>query len=124
MELGCGLGVPSLVAAARGAEVTATDWADDAIELLVRNAGRNGLRLRAELRDWREPWDERFDLALAADLLYEHRNVEPLVELLPRLAPETLLGLAARPYEQEVLDRLSSEPVAQRVVRLRPRTAA
>ena len=38
VELGCGLGVPSLVAAARGAEVTAIDWAEDAIELLRENA--------------------------------------------------------------------------------------
>ena len=53
VELGCGLGVPSLVAAARGAEVTATDWAADAIELLRENAARNGLTLHAEVRDWR-----------------------------------------------------------------------
>ena len=30
VELGCGLGVPSLVAAARGAEVTAVDWSPEA----------------------------------------------------------------------------------------------
>src|SRR6476660_7384040 len=66
VELGCGLGVPSLVAAARGAEVTATDWAEEAVELLRENAARNGLSLQAEVRDWREPWLERFDLALAA----------------------------------------------------------
>ena len=36
VELGCGLGVPSLVAAARGARVTAVDWAADAIDLLRR----------------------------------------------------------------------------------------
>ena len=51
VELGCGLAVPSLVAAARGAEVTATDWAEDAIELLLANAARNGLTVRAERRD-------------------------------------------------------------------------
>ena len=34
VELGCGLGVPSLVAAHRGADVVATDWAADAIDLL------------------------------------------------------------------------------------------
>jgi predicted nicotinamide N-methyase len=124
VELGCGLGVPSLVAAARGAEVTATDWAGEAIELLACNAGRNGLAVRAEVRDWREPWSESFDLALAADVLYEHRNVEPLARLLPRLAPETLLGLAGRPHEHGLLDRLPGEPVAERVVRLRPSTAA
>src|SRR6266576_5534002 len=43
VELGCGLGVTSLVAAAKGAHVTATDWAEDAIALLRENAARNGL---------------------------------------------------------------------------------
>ncbi|MGZ4292036.1 MAG: class I SAM-dependent methyltransferase [Gaiellaceae bacterium] len=101
VELGCGLGVASLVAAAKGAEVTATDWAPDAIELLLQNAARNGLVLRAQVRDWREPWPERFDLALAADVLYERRNVEPVLARLLQLAPEALVGLAGRPYEQE-----------------------
>ena len=124
VELGCGLGVPSLVAAARGAAVVATDWAADAVALLAENAERNGLRLRVEVRDWREPWDERFDLAVAADVLYEHRNVEPLARLLPLLAPETLLGLAGRPYEADLLQRLPAEPVADRVVRLRARASS
>jgi predicted nicotinamide N-methyase len=118
-ELGCGLGVPSLVAAARGAEVTAIDWAPAAIELLRENAARNGIALRPEVRDWREPWDERFDLVLAADVLYERRNVEPLLACLCELAPTALVGLAGRPYEQEFL-RLAGpvEEVAARVVRL------
>jgi predicted nicotinamide N-methyase len=119
VELGCGLGVTSLVAAAKGGRVTATDWAPEAIELLRVNAERNGLELRAEVRDWREPWDERFDLALAADVLYERRNVAPLLERLRALAPTALVGLAGRPYEAEFL-RLASpvEEVAARVVRL------
>jgi predicted nicotinamide N-methyase len=121
VEVGCGLGVPSLVAAARGAQVTATDWAEDAIELLQRNAARNGLDLRAEARDWRDVWQERFDLALAADVLYERRNVEPLAERLHELAPVAYVGLAGRPYEQDFLRRVASaEEVAPRVVRVRP----
>ena len=120
VELGCGLGVTSLVAAAKGADVTATDWAHDAIELLRENATRNGLRLRAEVRDWREPWDETFDLVLAADVLYEHRNVEPLLDRVRELAPEALVGLAGRPYEAEFLRRAGShEEIAPHVVRLR-----
>ena len=119
VELGCGLGVPSLVAAEKGAEVTATDWAEDAIELLRENAARNRIELRAEVRDWREPWDERFDLALAADVLYERRNVEPLLGRLRALAPAAYVGLAGRPYEQEFL-RLAGTvaEVAPRVVRI------
>jgi predicted nicotinamide N-methyase len=119
VELGCGLGVPSLVAAARGAEVTAVDWAEDAIELLRENAARNGLPLRAERRDWREPWDARFDLALAADVLYEQRNVEPVLARLRELAPVALVGLAGRPYEDGFLRDLEVDRVGDRVVRIR-----
>jgi predicted nicotinamide N-methyase len=119
VELGCGLGVTALVAAAKGAEVTATDWAPEAIELLRQNCGRNGIELRTEVRDWRAPWDERFDLVLAADVLYEQRNVEPLLERLRSLAPAALVGLAGRPYEQEFLRRAGTAvEIAPRVVRL------
>ena len=119
VELGCGLGVTSLAAAARGAHVKATDWSADAIELLRRNAERNGLVLDAEVRDWRKPWAEHFDLALAADVLYERRNVEPVLARLRDLAPVALVALTGRPYEAEFL-RLAGrvEEVAPRVVRL------
>ena len=121
VELGCGLGVPSLVAAARGAEVTATDWADDAIALLAENAARNGLTVTAEVRDWGDPWEARFDLVLAADVLYERRNVEPLVAQLEALAPTALVGLAGRPYERAFLEQAGTvEEVAERVVRITP----
>jgi predicted nicotinamide N-methyase len=123
VELGAGLGLPSLVAAARGAEVTALDWADDAVRLLRENAARNALVLAAETADWREPLRRTFDLALAADVLYEQRNVEPVLERLREAAPEALVGLAGRPYEQEFLRRVrveaALESVADRVLRLR-----
>jgi predicted nicotinamide N-methyase len=116
VELGCGLGLPALVAAARGAEVTASDWAEDAVALLRENAARNGLALRAEVRDWRA----RFDILLAADVLYERRNVEPLLERVRELAPIAYVGLAGRPYEAEFL-RVAGrvEEVADRVVAVR-----
>ena len=120
IEVGCGLGVPSLVAAARGADVTAIDWATDAIALLHSNAAANGLAVDAQVRDWRALRGE-FDLVLAADVLYEARNVEPLVRALPLLAPEALVALAGRPHEAAFLDRVASEPVAERVVRVRAR---
>jgi predicted nicotinamide N-methyase len=117
VELGCGLGLPSLVAAARGAEVTAGDWSEDAIELLRVNAARNGLEVTAVVHDWRLPWAERFDLALAADVLYEQRNVEPVLARLTELAPRALVGLAGRPYEAEFLRAAGKvEQVADRVV--------
>src|SRR3954462_12484326 len=43
VELGCGLGVPSLGAARAGAAVLATDGCAEALELVERNAAENGL---------------------------------------------------------------------------------
>jgi predicted nicotinamide N-methyase len=104
VELGCGLGVPSLVAASRGAQVTATDWADEAIELLRANAARNGVDVDAHAADWRA-FEGRFDLALAADVLYEPASVEPLLSLLPRIAPRILLADPRRPAADDFLGR-------------------
>ena len=118
VEVGCGLGVPSLVAAARSAQVTATDWAAEAVDLLRVNATRNRLVVDARVVDWRD-LEGDFDLALAADVLYEHRNVEALLAALPRLAPEALVALAGRPYEAAFLRRVDTETVAERVVRVR-----
>jgi predicted nicotinamide N-methyase len=105
VELGCGLGIPSLVAAARGARVAAVDWAADAIALLSENAARNKLSLDLVHADWRR-FDGSFDLALAADVLYEARNVEPLAGLLSRIAPQALVGLAGRQYERDFLEQV------------------
>ena len=92
LELGCGLGLPSLAAALAGGRVLATDWSPQAIELLEDNAARNDAELETELVDWarpdaivaRAPWD----LVLAADVLYERRNVPQLLDLLPQLLDE------------------------------------
>jgi predicted nicotinamide N-methyase len=104
VELGCGLGVPALVAAARGAQVTALDWAAEAVALLRANAARNGLELEAVHADWRD-FSGSYELALGADLLYERRNGEALLALLPRLAPEVLLAEPGRPHAAEFLLR-------------------
>ena len=122
LELGCGLGLPSLVAARRGAEVLATDWAADAIELLRRNAERNGVALRAERVRWDEPEPllagAQWDLVLGADLLYEARNAEVLAALLPRLGSETLLAEPGRPYARSFLERMGAEPAGERLYRI------
>ncbi len=89
LELGCGLGLPSLAAALGGARVLATDWAPDAIALLRRNAERNGLELETAVVSWAEPEPlvrrGPWELVLAADVLYERRNAAPLLDLIPQL---------------------------------------
>lgn len=123
LELGCGLGLPSLVAALRGADVLATDWAEDAIELLRRNAERNGASLRVARVRWNEPEPllrgAPWDVVLGADLVYEERNAEQLAALLPQLGREVLLAEPGRPYAKEFLARFHAEAVADRIYRLR-----
>jgi predicted nicotinamide N-methyase len=101
LELGCGLAVPSIVAALGGAEVLATDWSPEAVALVARNAARNGARLDTELVSWSDPGpllaDAPWEFVLAADVLYERRNGDELLELLPRLVGERGLVLLAEP---------------------------
>ncbi len=125
LELGAGLGLPSLAAALGGADVLATDWAGDAVELLRANAARNGIRLRAERVRWDDPEpllrDPPWDIVLGADLLYESRNAEQLDALLPGLGHEMLLAEPGRPFAASFLARWNAETVADRVYRLRLR---
>jgi predicted nicotinamide N-methyase len=89
LELGCGLGLPSIAAALEGASVLATDWSPDAVAFAAANASRNGAALRTAVCSWAQPQrlvaEAPWDLVLAADVLYESRNVDQLLELLPRL---------------------------------------
>jgi predicted nicotinamide N-methyase len=101
LELGCGLGLPSIAAARAGGRVLATDWSPDAIVATAANAERNGVDVETLECSWAEPDDivERgpWQLVLASDVLYEARNVELLLGLLPRLVDETGLVLLADP---------------------------
>jgi predicted nicotinamide N-methyase len=127
VELGCGLGVPSLAAARAGADVLATDAEPEALELLQRNAELNGLRLETAAVDWTAPkalLDRApFDLALAADVLYERQSVAPLLWLLPRLAPEACVADPGRPaggaFVEQAARRWRLDTATRGVVRIR-----
>jgi predicted nicotinamide N-methyase len=108
VELGCGLGVPSLVAARAGATVLATDGSPEALELIERNARENGVSVETACVDW-DAADELaarapFDMVLAADVLYDQAGVTPLLSLLPRLGREVWLADPGRPLAREFLE--------------------
>jgi predicted nicotinamide N-methyase len=109
VELGCGLGTPSLAAARVGASVLATDESTEALELVERSARANRLRVETAAVDWAapDPLIERapFDLALAADVLYERPAVARLLSLLPRLAPAAWLADPGRPAADAFLEQ-------------------
>jgi predicted nicotinamide N-methyase len=94
LEIGCGLALPSFAAALAGGRVTASDWSSSALEAVAANADRNELEVATLLLDWFSPARDvgPFDLVLAADVLYEDRNVAALLDLLPGLGREVWLA--------------------------------
>jgi predicted nicotinamide N-methyase len=122
LELGCGLGLPSIAAALAGGRVLATDWSAEAVAMTAANAERNGARLETLVCSWtapqplldRAPWD----LIIGSDLLYEQRNADVLLELLPRLGSDVLLAdPGRRPAERFIAEASATWSVESRQVK-------
>jgi predicted nicotinamide N-methyase len=113
VELGCGVGLPSVAALARGDSVTATDHYEAALDFTRYNALVNlGCEPHTRLLDWHVSSTEGFglfDLILAADVLYERRNVPALAALMPALlvpGGEVLLADPRRDNAPTFLERM------------------
>lgn len=91
LDLGCGLGLTALAAAAAGARVLGLDYERPALAFARHNTALNGLSgpLWVQM-DWRAPGFRpgAFERIWGADILYEKRFFEPL---------ERLFGLALAP---------------------------
>jgi predicted nicotinamide N-methyase len=87
LEIGCGLGLPGIAALAMGLRVTFSDYDAAALHFAANNARANGLDHFDTLQiDWRYPPENlRFPILLASDLIYEMRNVVPLVALIQKM---------------------------------------
>lgn len=106
LEIGCGLGLAGLVGLARGLRVHFTDYDEAALDFVARSVRENRfdpVAASSSRLDWRDPPDDRFPLILAADVLYEHRLVPLVVELLTRMLEPGGVALIADP------NRASSE---------------
>jgi predicted nicotinamide N-methyase len=84
LEVGCGLGLPGVVALSQGLQVTFSDYDPTALRFGADNARINGMSQFKTLQlDWRHPpANLAFPVVLASDLVYERRNLEPLVKLI------------------------------------------
>ena len=81
LELGCGLALPSVMAARAGADVLATDGATDAVAFAAHVLALNDVLGEVAVVDWSTHGDALvargpFDLVLAADVLYTRANAE------------------------------------------------
>lgn len=114
LEVGCGLGLSGLVALALGMDVIFSDYDVAALGFAERNAKRNGFeRFNTLPLDWRyPPAGLQVPLLLAADVIYEVRNIQPLIELmLMVLSPggECWLADPDRPHREDFQTALMSQ---------------
>jgi predicted nicotinamide N-methyase len=88
LELGCGLGVTAIAALRAGADLLVSDYSPEALALCSLNGlEQTGTQPRTLRVNWRDPGPRLHDsgngfpVVLAADVLYEGRDVDPLLAL-------------------------------------------
>jgi predicted nicotinamide N-methyase len=101
LDLGTGLGLSGLAAALHGGHVTFVDRSPEALAFVALSAAANGLS------DWEcvlldftlDALDHRFDLILAADVVYDRTHHEALAGFLDRhLEPRGAIWITDRLY--------------------------
>ncbi|HSI32741.1 MAG: methyltransferase [Phycisphaerae bacterium] len=114
LDLGCGMGLTGTVAAAMGARVTFADLSADALLFARLNSLPFADRVRTRQLNWRTArLEERFDLIIGADILYERGQwmyVEPFWR--GHLKPDgaVLLGEPGRATGDYFIDWIASWP--------------
>ena len=99
LELGSGLGVAGIAAAAMGHNVTLTEYDDNALAYLQANAVLNNCDTAVIRRlDWFQPdLDGTFDLIIGSELVYKEEAVDALGAIFDKcLHPQGKVILAER----------------------------
>lgn len=119
LELGCGLGLPSLVAAQLGGDVLATDYHPDVEEYFHRNCRHSNLDEIAYQRfNWRDSVEEigKFDVVMGSDILYESKHPKEVAAGLIRFLKKKGIILLADPgrnYLKVFLEAMEEAGFAQ-----------
>jgi methyltransferase-like protein 23 len=83
LELGAGLGLPSLVSSAYAASVLCSDKDADAVEIISKSAAENDINnLQTVMIDWEAPVEINADVLLLSDINYEPGVFQKLNELI------------------------------------------
>lgn len=104
LELGCGLGLSSLVLRRRGADILASDHHPLAESFLRHNARANGILMPAFLSlDWAATAVDlgRFDLIIGSDVLYERNHAALIAAIVERHASVSAEIVVADPGRGE-----------------------
>ena len=104
IELGCGLGITAAMALSVGADLIATDYSPESLALTRLTSylycGLEPETVRINWRDTAHPLLDgslKFPIVLASDVLYEQRDIDPMLALLERILEPDGIVLLAEP---------------------------
>lgn len=112
LEIGCGLALPSFVAANNGAHIIATDFHVDVPLFLQANQNQNKVFFEYSVMNWRDEVERTknslglFDIVLGSDILYESQHpMEVAKALIALLKPggKIILADPGRAYIQKFI---------------------
>jgi predicted nicotinamide N-methyase len=114
LELGCGLGLPSIVASHLGGKVLATDFHPDVEEYFRRNCRHSVVQCDYQRLNWREERTDLglYDLVMGSDVLYESKHPSEVARgLIKFLAPggTIILSDPGRSYLQQFVTAMNTE---------------
>ena len=102
LEIGCGLGLPAITAAAGGADVTAVDVDATALAFVDASAAANATPCATLTADFHElPAGRRFDVVLAAEVAYDRGRFADLAAVFDRQLAPGGVGLLADGYRTD-----------------------
>jgi predicted nicotinamide N-methyase len=130
IELGAGLGVAGLAAAAFGHQITITEYDPHALAFLEANRLENQCNAARVCRlDWHNPeLKDRFDVILGSELIYKEsdfRVLHTMFSSMLRPGGEVLLAGEIRQTNKAFFDRMQSDfhiQIAKQTLRSKSRT--
>lgn len=117
LEIGCGLGLPGVVAAKLGAQVTFTDYVEEPLEFAKHNCMLNEIDASFAILDWRNMPDIDAEIILASDVAYEKRSFEHLAKLIDDMTAKgkvVLLSEPGRKFAEPFIRDLESKKLVGR----------
>jgi predicted nicotinamide N-methyase len=118
LEIGCGLGLPSLVASHLGGKVLATDFHPDVSEYFLRNCRHSSMECNYQRLNWREKNNSlgQFDVVIGSDILYESKHPREVAMGLMRFVSPggtIILSDPGRSYLQQFLTAMNEEGISE-----------
>lgn len=115
LELAAGLALPSLVAAGYAAQVTASDHAPEAVDIIRLSVQRSGIaNMTASIIDWNDRVElTEKDVLLLSDVNYAERDFERLYALVRECMDKRITVILATPQ------RLQAKPFMESLMEWR-----